>query len=144
MIIRGGHRAQRIMLAIDGSDHARAAEDSVAQLPWIETVDVAVIGITETGKHAKAVWESEKRLAAVANTTTAQVLGPDELQVFYRPSDTILEAAKKWNADIVALGSRGLSSWETIGEVGLRRAGSCAIAVAQSARCSVMLGRAQP
>lgn len=140
IIIRRGHRTQRLLLAMDGSEYARATEDSLAQLPWIGSVEVGIIAVREEGKQAAAVWEAEKRLSRVARSVTAQVLGPDELQVFYRPSDVILDAVKKWNADMVALGSRGLSRWETAAEVGLRRAGSCAIAVAQAAPCSVLLG----
>ena len=143
MIIRGGHRTRRLLLALDGSDHARATEEDVARLPWIDSVEIGIIGIREEGKAPRAVWEAEKRLTAVAKCVTGQVVGPDELQAFYRPSDIILDAAKKWNADIVALGSRGLSRWESVGEKGLRRAGSCAIAVAQAAPCSVMLGQVQ-
>lgn len=141
MIIRRGHRTQRLLLAIDGSDYARATEDSVASLPWIGSVEVGIIAVREEGKQPAEVWETEKRLSALARSVTAQVLGPDDLQAFYRPSDIIVEAVRNWNADIVALGSRGLSRWESAAEVGLRRAGSCAIAVAQAAPCSVMLGQ---
>lgn len=143
MIVRRGHRTQRLLLAIDGSPYARSTEDAVAGLPWIGSVEVGIVAVQEEGKQTAAVWEAEERLAKVARSVTAQVLGPDEMQVFYRPSDVILDAVKKWNADIVALGSRGLSRWETVTEVGLRRAGSCAIAVAQAAPCNVMLGQVE-
>lgn len=142
-IIRRGHRTQRLLLAIDGSEYARQTEESVANLPWIGSVEVGIIAVPEEGKQIAAIWEAEKRLVRVARSVTAQVVEPDEMQAFYRPSDVILEASKKWNADLVALGSRGLSRWETAAEVGLRRAGSCAIAVAQSAISNVLLGKVE-
>lgn len=143
IIIRRGYRTQRLLLALDGSEHARATEESVANLPWIGNVEVGIVAVREECKETAEVWEAEKRLAQVARSVTAQVLGPEGPQAHDRPSDIILDAARNWNADIIALGSRGLSVAETAAEVGLPGAGSCAIAVAQSAPCSVMLGSAQ-
>ena len=40
------------------------------------------------------------------------------------------------------MGSRGVSAWESANEVGLRRAGSNASAIAHHAPCSVLLAKA--
>lgn len=143
IIVRGGHRTRRLLLAVDGSPHCRVVEAAVAQLPWLGRVDVKVIGVTEMSKDVTRVEEVADRLRGRAQSVTAEVVGPSDLQVFYRPADVLIDEADAWQADIIALGSRGLGRWDSLNEFGLRRAGSTAIAVAQSAPCSVMLGEAQ-
>ena len=49
----------------------------------------------------------------------AKCAGPTDLEVFYRPRDLILNVLKGLNADLIAMGSRGVSAWESANEVGL-------------------------
>jgi nucleotide-binding universal stress UspA family protein len=142
VIVRSGQQTQRILLAHDGSADAQAAEDAVAALPWIKEVEVLVVSVSDHRTHADPVIQASKeRLQSKAAHVQAQVLAPDELQVFFRPRDLILDAVERWQVDLIAMGSRGVGAWESANEVGLRRAGSTASAIAHHARCSVLIAK---
>lgn len=139
VIVRSGHRTKRALLAHDGSGHAHSAERALSAMPWIGEVTIKVLVVAEQRDPVTVAEEAAKRLAEVAGEVTVEVLQPDELQVFYRPRDVILEAACSWQPDLIALGSRGLTAWESLNEIGLHRAGSTASAIAQHANCNVLL-----
>ena len=144
VLVRGGHRTRRIVLAHDGSPDARAAEDAVAALPWAGDAEVVVVSVSDHKTQADPITEAAvTRLAGKVGQVQAQVLAPDELQVFYRPRDLVLDALTHWRADLVAMGARGVSAWDSMNEMGLRRAGSTASAIAHHAPCSVMLAKAR-
>ncbi|HRY10414.1 MAG: universal stress protein [Actinobacteria bacterium] len=140
VIVHGGHRTKRILLAHDGSPDAIAAEQAVASLPWIGDVHVRLVSVSDGTSDAVAVTDAAvERLDGVAGELTVSVLRPDELQVFYRPRDIIMDAVDSWHPDLLAIGSRGMSRWESLNETALRRAGSTATALATHAPCSVLL-----
>ncbi|MEZ5186715.1 MAG: universal stress protein [Candidatus Nanopelagicales bacterium] len=144
VIVRGGHQTRRVLLAHDGSRDAQAAEDALLTLPWIMSAEVLVVSVSDHETNADPVVAAAiARLADRVGTVTAQILAPDELQVFYRPRDLILDHCKQWHADLIVMGSRGVGAWESVNEVGLRRAGSTASAIARHAPCSVLLAKAR-
>jgi nucleotide-binding universal stress UspA family protein len=143
VFVRGGRRTQRIVLAHDGSADARAAEDALLQMPWISSAEVLVVSVSDHQTQADPVIEAAvARMQNHVGAVHAKVLAPTDLEVFYRPRDLILNVLKDWNADLIAMGSRGVSAWESANEVGLRRAGSNASAIAHHAPCSVLLAKA--
>lgn len=143
VIVRSGQQTRRILLAHDGSTDAQAAEDAVAALPWIKDAEVLVVSVADHQTEADPVIQASKqRLQSKAARVQTKVLAPDELQVFFRPRDLILDAVEAWQADLIAMGSRGVGAWESANEVGLRRAGSTASAIAHHARCSVLIAKA--
>jgi nucleotide-binding universal stress UspA family protein len=143
VFVRGGHRTQRVLLAHDGSADAQAAEDALLAMPWIGDAEVLVVSVADHQTQADPVIAAAlTRLAGSAATVRAQVLAPTDLQVFYRPRDLILDMLEEWKADLVAMGSRGVSAWESANEIGLRRAGSTASAIARHAPCSLLLAKA--
>lgn len=143
VFVRGGHRAQRIVLAHDGSADAQAAEDALLEMPWISSSEVLVVSVSDHQTQADPVIEAAvARMEGKVGAVHANVLAPADLQVFYRPRDLILDTLKDWNADLIAMGSRGVSAWESANEIGLRRAGSTASAIAHHAPCSVLLAKA--
>lgn len=145
VIVRGGHRTRRILLAHDGSPDARSAEDAVLALPWISSAEVLVVSVSDHQTQADPVIEAAvQRLSGHVSSVQAQILAPDQLQVFYRPRDLILDQAGHWHADLIVMGSRGVSRWESANEIGLRRAGSTASAIARHAPCSVLLATTRP
>jgi nucleotide-binding universal stress UspA family protein len=142
VIVRGGHRTSRILLAHDGSPHAIAAEEAVAAMPWAGDVHVLLVSVSDGTSNASDVAEAAtKRLEGTVGHVTASVLHPDDLQVFYRPRDIIMEAVRSWHPDLLAMGSRGMSRWESLNEAALHRAGSTATALTTHAPCSVLLAR---
>jgi nucleotide-binding universal stress UspA family protein len=140
VIVRGGHKAQRILLAHDGSLHAMAAERAILTLPWAHDAEVRIVSVSDgTTDGVEIAAEAGSRLKGAVREVTTSVLRPDELQVFYRPRDIIMDAISSWHPDLLVLGSRGMSRWESVNEVALHRAGSTASALATHAPCSVLL-----
>lgn len=144
VITRTGRRTQRVLLAQDGSDHARAAEEALARLPWIATTQIMVLVVHETADPDALAQATEERLVNVAESVELKVIRGSDLEVFYRPRDLILQTSEDWQADLIALGSRGLTPWESINEIGLHRAGSTASGVTHHARANVLLAQAKP
>lgn len=142
VIVRGGHRTHRIVLAHDGSAHADAAAAALTGLPWIAAAEILVVVVSEAGLDPEGIaTRARTRLIDAGARVITEVRGPDDLQVFYRPRDVILAAATDYQADLIAMGSRGLTLWESINEVAFHRAGSNASVIAQHAKCSVLLAR---
>lgn len=144
VITRSGRRTRSILLAHDGSVHAEAAQDAVAMLPWLDQVNVHVVAVHEKDDPRQLVAAAANHLRRLAQSVEVHILRPDDLDVFYRPRDLILESAARLNVDLIALGSRGLTTWESINEIGLHRAGSTASGVAQQAQANVLLAQAAP
>lgn len=142
VIVRGAHRTQRVLLAHDGSRHALAAEQAVLAMPWSAGVEVRVLSISDgTSDAEKVTEEARARLEGQVAAVDVVVVGPDDLEVFYRPRDVILRHIADWQPDLVAIGSRGMTRWESLNEAALFRAGSTATGVANHASCSVLVAR---
>ncbi len=142
VIVRGAHRTQRVLLAHDGSRHALAAEQAVLAMPWSTGVEVRVLSISDgTSDAEKVTEEARARLEGQVAAVDVVVVGPDDLEVFYRPRDVILRHIADWQPDLVAIGSRGMTRWESLNEAALFRAGSTATGVANHASCSVLVAR---
>ncbi len=144
VIARTGRPTHRILLAHDGSAHALAAEESLGRLPWIGQAEVLVVSLQEGQDDRDVAGSAARRLAGVAANAEAQAVTAQELPVFSRPRDLILDRAVSWRADLIALGTRGLTPWESFTEMGLHRAGSTATAVARNAEVNVLIAQAPP
>lgn len=145
----------KILIAIDGSDFSQAALKSVIARPWPPNTEVKVLNVVEPpsllmGREMsgpdpefETVWNAlrerakdivskaaEKLRAANFNVSTEMVEGD--------PKSEIVNEAKKWQADMIVLGSHGWS--------GLKRflMGSVSEGVARHAHCSVEIVRTAP
>jgi nucleotide-binding universal stress UspA family protein len=146
----------KVVLATDGSDGARAAEDLVASWPFLAALPVRVVSVasitpslaaldpTGTGmipaeayqrmiddvraEHEQAAKESVKRLVARHVDATAVV------REGYSPNEIVRDAANN-GADLIVIGSRG--------RTGITRLllGSVARSVLFQAPCSVLVVR---
>jgi nucleotide-binding universal stress UspA family protein len=144
VLVKSGHRTQKILLAHDGSPHAQAVEEAIISLPWAHETAVMVVSVEDHGTDPQSTLTAAvDRLSGHVGEVSGHELKPDELTVFFRPRDLILDAATAWEADMIALGSRGLTAWESLNEVGLHRAGSTATAITDHAPCTVLLARAE-
>jgi nucleotide-binding universal stress UspA family protein len=140
VITRSGRPTRRVLLAHDGSAHACAAEEALLGMPWIAGTTVSVV-VADEGHDPRAIADEVcGRVEAAGARAEAEVR--TDLPLFFRPRDLILEQAQNWQADLIALGSRGRTPWQSVGEQGLHRAGSTANSVVQNAACNVLL--AQP
>jgi nucleotide-binding universal stress UspA family protein len=149
--------ARRILLAVDGSPAASRAESVVADWSLFEDVAVRVISVTEVVRpwltgvaptmYAEAVEaygtdietaKRERETLAHAVASRLEDAGR-RAHAHVRVGDAaagIIEEAESWNADLIALGSRGLT--------GLTRVvlGSVARNVLQGSDRSVLIVRA--
>lgn len=149
-------RITRLVLAHDGSDGARQAEEVVVMWRFLERVPVRVVSVWSlapsyvaldgTGggfmtdemyqqlvddlrnDRAKAAGDAVKRLAESGVQATAAVYeGPT--------AETVIDAANEFGADLIVIGSRGRSGLSRI------LLGSVARSLLFHARCSVLITR---
>ena len=116
-----GARLGTLVLATDGSEDARLARRTVADLATADDAEVHVVGawnlagpsyapgyaitpetVSELEDAVRSVVEDERQALADAGvrTTAAHVR-------FGRPADVILDVANRVDADLIVLGSRG-------------------------------------
>ncbi len=135
-IVRSGRPTQRVLVCVDGSDHARLATATVAALPWIDGCAVTALAVED------GVTDCESALAEAAATLREAGVEPHTLHAdahHHGPASirdvrsAILGEIASLDIDLVALGTRGLGTF--------RRAfiGSTASAVALHAPCSVLV-----
>ncbi len=136
VIARAAEQVRSILVAVDGSPHARAAVDTLTHLPWISTCRIDVIAVREGDDeiqgHARAAADV---LEASGASVTVHLLDVDPNALTVNPKYRILDAIDELAPDLVALGTQG--------RTGVARlvVGSVAGAVAHSAPCSVLLAR---
>lgn len=145
----------RILLAVDGSPSSEAAVEEVAARPWEDESEVRVVSVIDTGPpgiepfgvsrgYFAEVEKSEGLKAqAVLENAVAKLRdgeGSGSLRVSSdvlrgSPGRAIIEDAEEHGADLIILGSRGVSAWERA------LLGSVSNTVAQHAKCSVEIVR---
>jgi nucleotide-binding universal stress UspA family protein len=127
---------RRVLLATDGSAISAAAAEALAARPWPEESEFRVVAVEEpwaikppSMQHAEeAVSSAEKVLASAGLNTSGAVLSGN-------PKNVILEEAKKWDADLIVVGSHGRRGFKRF------MLGSVSEAVAMNAHCSVVVVR---
>lgn len=141
----------RILLALDGSPASIQARDLVAGLPWpvgtaIRLATVYEVPIDWTGAvGAGMAWVGDAEDALREELTAelgrlAEPLAGHQWQVDWRvvkghPATAIIEAARDFEADLIALGSRGR------GPLTGMLLGSVSAEVVDHAACSVLVAR---
>ena len=151
-------KAMRILLAIDGSEFGDAAVEEIANRPWPQGSEVHVVSVIhlpfEPGPEVWSLPESyyfklekseRERAESVVNRAIARLradvasretpLTLTSEVILGRPAETIIETAKNWGADLVALGSHGYRGFTRF------LLGSVSYAVASHAPCSVEIVR---
>lgn len=114
----------RILLATDGSRQADAATNAAASLALACGAQVRVLHIwslevhhregvwdVETHREAEAlIEEAVKRLRALGVDASGEINRSDQNHV----AAAIADAAKSFQADLVVVGSRGMSDWQSL------------------------------
>jgi nucleotide-binding universal stress UspA family protein len=153
-----GGKAMRILLAVDGYEFGDAAVEEIANRPWPPGSELHVISVIhlpfEPGPEVWALPESyyfklekaeRERVESTINLAIARLRESDTERetplkltseaIVGHPAETIIETAKKWGADLVALGSHGYRGFTRF------LLGSVSYAVAAHAPCSVEIVR---
>ena len=125
--------ARRVLLATDGSETSIAAAKALAGRPWPEGSEFSIVTVEEPWliKPPTSILNInrvEEVLASAGLKATAVVLSGN-------PKEVILEEAKKWNADVIVVGSHGQRGFKRL------LLGSVSEAVAMNAHCSVVVVR---
>lgn len=144
-----------IVIALDRSRHARAAIQLLQELRWPAGSDFTVLHMLElvtipggwqlhyhpelwkqlTAERRKVFVQAQRFLEGLGTQLRPDDVRPDVLVKWGQPLTGIVEVLKKQSADLVVVGSRGLS--------GVRRflLGSVSEGVLHSAPCSVLISR---
>jgi nucleotide-binding universal stress UspA family protein len=148
----------KILLAVDGSESSQSAVHSVAERPWPQGTEIKILSVAEMhvmptsefGMLPPSYYEdvanaaNEQARAAIKaaleiiqNRTTLGLTVTTEHTTGFAKT-AILEAAEKWGADLIVVGSHGYK--------GVQRflLGSVSQAIASHAPCSVEIIRHKP
>lgn len=127
VVVRHAVPVRRVVVAVDGSPHARRAAEAAAALPWIDDAEVVLVAVRDGRVDVDAALAEAADLLPKAKPKTVDIAGS--------VPETILTAAD--GADLVCLGTRGLGA--------LRRTflGSTASALAHLAPRSLLVAHAE-
>src|SRR5688500_15879888 len=129
------HTGRRVLLATDGSETSAAAARALAGRPWPEGSEFRVVSVEEPWAIKSSRMDPQK-----AVTSAEQVLASTGLKamgaVFSgKAKEVIVEEARKWDADLIVVGSHGRRGFKRF------LLGSVSDAVAMNAHCSVVVVR---
>ena len=127
LIARSGRPVRRVLIGTDGSEHARAAVDAFAALPWAASTEATVIAVKDGSIDADDVARS------LAEDLTARGVPSTWRVAAGSPHGVLLDEVVEAGIDLVVVGTRGLTGLERL------RLGSTASAVARHAPCSVLV-----
>ena len=131
LIVRSARPTRHVVLCVDGSEHAQAAAEALARLPWIGSCRITVLGICDRGDDP----EAGVRMATAAIGGSGAEIAPRITTPGGDIRDAILRTLDDERPDLTALGIRGRG--------GLHRVtiGSTTHAISQHADCSVLVVR---
>ena len=140
-------RFERIFLATDGSEQSQAAVDATIAIAKSPTVRVRVGHVWNLEVHHRhGRWDVEVRSEAqkLVDATVMRLLGAGvmaEPQIIRSDSDHVAAAiaieAREFGADLVVIGSRGLSDWRSLTQHSISHQLLCAV------DCPVLIARAR-
>lgn len=96
----------RILLAIDDSDHSRAAVDVALNRRWPKTAEFRVVNVAEQSAQDRATklleGAREKLTGAFPSSeVTTEILSGS-------PKDALLKYSRDWKPDLIVMGTRGM------------------------------------
>jgi nucleotide-binding universal stress UspA family protein len=139
----------KVLLCVDCSEHSRAAAQAVQSQRWPQDTEVRVLQVLQpiaispapqmdpmyTPELQEEGSEAKKLVERIAAGLRSAGLHAEAMLAKGDVRETVVEAAEKWHADLIVVGSHGKG--------GLRRLllGSVAEFVARHAPCSVLIVR---
>ena len=135
----------RILLAVDGSTHARAALATVLRGPWPEGARLRAVGAKRVrGPHQRSIVlttldrRADDAVEHARRTLVRRWPDADALVVDSTAVSGILAEAKRYRADLIAVG------WRGYGPARRLLMGSVSRGVVRGARCAVLVVRRAP
>lgn len=131
---------EKILVAVDGSEHADRAVAAAADIAWKSRATVHVIHVHEAGLVAPVETDTE---AQVIVERAVKQLEADRIEatggaIAARPgaiAPSIVETARELGSDLIVMGTRGLSDFSSL------LLGSVAHKVLHHADCPVLVVR---
>lgn len=135
----------RVLIAIDSSESSQTVVNELAAQPWPERSEFCVINVFDPLPFSKApamIPEIMKAAQGLVEAAAGQLSAAGKkvsVSVLQgHPASSIIDAAEKWNADFVVIGSHGLGRLQRF------FLGGTARIVVREAPCSVEIVRALP
>lgn len=136
VIAKQSRQVERVVLAVDGSPHARAATELLANLPWASRVHVDVVAVEVGDGHAtSAAEQSARRLEPDCREVEMTVIRPYDWDLTVNVRGDLMRFIGEHPSDLLILGTRGLQGWERL------RVGSTADYLAHHVDYPVLLMR---
>ncbi len=123
--------SMKILYATDGSEHSLATADLLSLIPFADDAEVTVLNVTGTNE---SVMESERIAQEAANRLGKRFKNIHVQLKSGTPSSEILKAAEETQADLIAVGCRGLRGFKKI-------LGSVSSQVLANSKCSVLIDK---
>jgi nucleotide-binding universal stress UspA family protein len=138
--------AMRVLFATDGSEAAEAAAKWLSVFPMPSNARALVLAVQElppspldiptVRDFQRALLDEARHTAGRAAATLRERFGTIETKVVTgEPREKILDVAAEWDADLIAVGARGL------GALASALLGSVSLAIARHAPCPVLVVR---
>jgi len=129
------HSGRRVLLATDGSETSATAAQALAGRPWPTESEFRVVSVEEPWMIKSSRLDPQKAVTSAEQVLNAAGLKATEAVLSGNAKKAILEEAKKWNADLIVVGSHGRRGFKRF------LLGSVSEAVAMNAHCSVVVVR---
>lgn len=129
------HSGRRVLLATDGSETSTAAARAVADRPWPEASEFRVVSVEEPWAIKSSTLDPQEAISSAEQVLTSAGLNAHGVVLSGNAKEVILEEARKWNADLIVVGSHGRRGFKRF------LLGSVSDAVAMNAHCSVVVVR---
>lgn len=135
----------RILAGVDGSAHARAALTTLLRGPWPDAARVrVVVARLNRGPHQRSILlraldrRADDAAERARRTLAERWPDTEALVVDGAPSNGILKEARKFRADVIAIGWRGYGAARGL------LMGSVSRGVVRGATCAVLVVRRAP
>jgi nucleotide-binding universal stress UspA family protein len=141
-------RFERIFLATDGSEQSQAAVDAtiaIAKSPTVLVKVAQVWNLEVHHRHGRRDVEVRSEVQRLVDATVMRLLSAGviaEPQIIRADSNHVAAAiaveAKEFGADLVVVGSRGLSEWRSLAQHGISHQ------LLSAVECPLLIARARP
>ncbi len=129
------HSGRRVLLATDGSETSASAARALAGRPWPEGSEFRVVSVEEPWAIKSSRMDSRDAVTSAEQVLASAGLKATGAVFSGKAKEVILEEARKWDADLIVVGSHGRRGFKRF------LLGSVSEAVAMNAHCSVVVVR---